>query len=86
MIFLSEMKEELSTHIMIVAEQFQRLTRNKSRASIVEYALRSNVTGPASCIQNGITGEHFWDFIQRKKLPSVRTPKSTLLGRASNFN
>ena len=78
MIFLSDIEDELSTNIKILAEYFYGLTRYKFRALIVEYALRNNLIFPASCIQNEMTGEHFWIYLKKKKSPYNSNTKSYL--------
>ena len=48
MIFRPECEADLASHIVVLAEQFHGLTRNKCRELIVEYATRNNIAIPVS--------------------------------------
>ena len=86
MIFRPECEADLASHIVVLAEQFHGLTRNKCRELIVEYATYNNIAIPVSWRRNGMTGNHFWISFKERNNLSIRAPEATSLARASAFN
>ena len=85
-IFSPEMEQQLSSHIVHLADMFFGLSVEKCKELAFQFAAANNLSIPHSWKVNKKAGKEWWKGFKERHQLSIRTPEATSIGRASAFN
>lgn len=86
-VFSAEMEAELTVYIKSCAGIFYGLTPKEVKQFAFRYALKNNCKMPENWLDTEMAGrDWFTSFLKRNPTLAIRSPESTSLSRAMNFN
>ena len=85
-IFLPEMEQQLSSHIVHLADMFFGLSVEKCKELSFQFAAANELSIPHSWEENRKAGKEWWKGFKERHQLSIRTLEATSIGRTSAIN